>query len=222
MKKPVTLIIAFAMALSLAACGGNEEAETKAEKKVKVVEPAAEEFEYRYDAAYEGVNITAYNGESQAIRIPAELDGDPVVWVSLRDNGNITHIELPDSVIEIAFNNCSSLTNITIPDSVKEIGVGAFSHCSGLTEITIPDGVTSIGFGAFSGCSSLTEITIPDSVTEIDDAAFSYCSSLKEITIPDSVTWIGELAFAECDGLKVTYQGKKYTYANDPGGWWGY
>lgn len=168
MKKTVTLIIAFAMALSLAACGGNKEAETATTKDVQaeaqdgkevdtekepeesstedegltveepsaeIAEPAAEEFKYHYDAAYEGVIITAYNGEEQAIRIPAELDGDPVVCVSsLFYNKNITHIEIPDSVTEIgegAFSGCSSLTEITIPDSVTRIYWGAF-HCEGL------------------------------------------------------------------------------------------
>lgn len=123
MKKPVMLTIVFAMALLLTACGS------------EYVKPADKDLEYHYDEAYEGVIITAYNGEAPKLRIPAKLDGNPVKQVSLKENSNITHIELPDSVTEIgesAFAMCSSLTEITIPDSVTEIGVSTFCGCDGL------------------------------------------------------------------------------------------
>ncbi len=222
-----------------------EEEHTVEKPSVEFVEPTAEDLEYYYDAAYEGVIIIGYHGEAQAIRIPAELDGDPVKQVFLYYNDKITHIELPDSVTVIgegafvdcislteitipdsvtaissgAFANCISLTEITIPDSVTVISGDAFVDCISLTEITIPDSVTAISGGAFAGCSSLTEIAIPDSVTVIGEGAFSSCSSLRNLTIPDGVT-IKNGAFSGCDGLKITYQGQEYTYANDPGDWW--
>lgn len=72
---------------------------------VEFTEPTAEELEYHYDDAYEGVIITTYNGESQAIRIPAKLDSEPVKQVSFQENRNITHIKLPDGVMVIGGNN---------------------------------------------------------------------------------------------------------------------
>ena len=178
--------------------------ETEAELPLEYVEPAATDFEYNYDAVLGGVVITKYNGEAEAIRIPAEIDGEPVKGVGCKDNSSITHIELPDGITSIgeqAFAYCSYLTEITIPDSVTSIGDGAFFRCSRLTEITIPDNVTSIGAAAFAECRSLTEITIPDSVTSIGKRAFAECSSLMEITIPDNVTSFGGAVFAGCSSL---------------------
>lgn len=171
------------------------------EEAIEFVEPAATDFEYKYDAALEGLTITRYNGEAEAIRIPAEIDGDPVKEVSFTSN-SIIHIEFPDCITSIRMVGCRSLTEITIPNNVTKI---CLAKCSALTEIIIPDSVTSIekslADGAFAECSSLTQITIPDSVTNIGGYAFADCSSLAEITIPDSVTNIDEHAFADCSSL---------------------
>ena len=219
------------------------EAETP-ESAVQYAEPAAEDFEYNYDAVLGGVKITKYNGDAVAIRIPVELDGDPVKQFKL-DNEEVTHVEIPDGFAEInesAFYNCRSLTSVIIPDSVTAIGGAAFSMCLSLTDITIPDGVTEIGSSAFWdcnelvsinipdgvteigsntfwGCRNLTEITIPDGVTLIGNSAFVYCTKLRSLTLPDNVT-VKKSAFYGCDGLTVTCNGEQYTYANDPGRWW--
>lgn len=102
MKKPTALVIALVMALSLAACGSDSEGA----EPVEFVEPAAEDFVYNYDAALGGVKITGYIGGTTAIRIPAELDGDPVKQISLNGySGNITYVELPDGITGIDFMN---------------------------------------------------------------------------------------------------------------------
>lgn len=175
----------------------------------EITEPPAEDFTYSYDAVLKGVKIITYNGNAEAIRIPAEIDGEPVKGVSHSEDytvcfGEMAYIELPDSVTSIsasAFAGCGNLTEITIPDSVTSIGEVAFGYCRSLTEITIPDSVTSIDETVFRECSSLTKITIPDSVTSIGMGAFAGCSSLTEITIPDGVTSICESTFDGCKSL---------------------
>lgn len=218
-----------------------EEETTEAETEppapaVEYVEPAAEDFEYSYDAALGGVKVTKYKGEAEAIIIPTELDGDPVKEIKL-DSSKITHVEIPDGVTEISdgeFKGCKNLESIVIPDSVLEIGKSAFSG-SGLTQITLPDNGVKIHEEAFSSCESLESITIPDSVKFVVDGlsyneetgtvedtqfirfsgTFNGCKNLKEVTIPSSITSIGESAFRYCESLANITIPDGVTYIGD-------
>lgn len=137
--------------------------EAEAELPLEYVEPAAADFEYNYDVVLGGVVITEYKGEAEAIRIPAEIDGELVVKVRLveistTNHSGITHVELPDGITDIdncAFHRCVSLTEITIPGSVTSIGQNAFANCSSLRNLTIPDDAEIVA-GAFYGCDGLT------------------------------------------------------------------
>lgn len=133
-----------------------------------------------------------------------------------------------------AFSECSELTNIDIPDNVIDIAEDAFYGCTGLTELKIRDGEMDIGNCAFYGCTGLTEITIPNSVTSIANDAFLRCNALETITvnvgnpkyhsdgnclietetntlilgcknsiIPNYITSIGNNAFFGCTGLTI-------------------
>lgn len=187
------------------------EAETEAELPLEYVEPAAEDFKYNYDAALGGVVITKYTGEAEAIRIPIESDGDPVVKICLGDPSTLSLY--PSSPIN------EKTTHVELPDGITSIDDNAFVRCFCLTEIIIPDSITSISSWTFYGCSSLTEVTIPEGVTYIGLYAFRDCGSLRNLTIPDNAE-IEKGAFSGADGLTVTYQGEEYNYANDPNGWW--
>ena len=81
---------------------------TTTEPAIEYVEPAAEDFEYSYDAALKGAVITKYTGKAEAIRIPTELDGDPVVQFKL-DSGSAIYVEIPDGFTSIG-KSASSLT----------------------------------------------------------------------------------------------------------------
>lgn len=232
MKKLTVLAIALTMLLSFAACnseksGGTADAALPkttpantgaveydmdgvkttlpAESSLKFVEPAAEDFEYNYDAVLKGVIITKYKGKAAAIRIPTELDGDPVVQFALGGRPQITHVEISDgitSISEDAFAYSSNLKNVKIPDSVTEIGQTAFFLCKTMKSIEIPNSVTEIGVGAFNSCVALENIEIPNSVTTIGTNAFRFCKALKSVKISDSITIIAENTFFDCESLE--------------------
>ena len=165
------------------------------------VKPAAEDFVYEYDTLLEGIVITKYTGEAEAICIPAQIDGDTVKAVKIPFNHQIAQIELPDSIIECSFWGCSSLTEITIPNGVTSLENNAFANCSSLTSITIPGNVTIIGKNAFHSCDALTSVTLLDGVTTIREMAFYGCSSLANITLPDSTIFIDNGVFYGCTSL---------------------
>lgn len=231
MKKITALAAALAVALSMSACNSdsgsadadvsttaskteNVKNETSAELPVEVVEPTAEDFEYNYDAALKGVVITKYNGEAIAIRIPTELDGDPVAQVRL-DNPYITYVEIPEGFTKISrsmFSKCSSLKDVKIPNSVTEIDEYAFSKC-GIENITIPNSVTRIWEDAFNDCDALIEITIPNSVKEFgyweafDNTGcghdvFSSSDNLETVILPEKLEQEHFGGFSHCKNLK--------------------
>ena len=162
---------------------------------------------YEYTVEDGKATITHCDGNiSDAVEIPAELDGYPVTAIGERAFEGcyyITSVTIPDgvSVIESrAFWECESLESVSIPSSVQTIGSRAFQYCTLLTNVNIPKGVSIIASNTFEGCESLTSISIPDTVTVIDNGAFSWCYELKNINIPDGVKYIGTRAFCGSAG----------------------
>ena len=149
----------------------------------------SEGFEVKENAA--GALIIKGIGEctDTELNIPEKIDGRPVVGIGL-----------------LAFNKNRDITEVNIPDSVTEIAYSAFSYCQRLETVDLGK-VKSIGDNAFQGCA-ITSITIPDTVTSIPHFAFADCGALTEVYIPNSVNFIGECAFKYCDDLtEINYDG---------------
>lgn len=159
-----------------------------------------------------------YNGEGYAvtgigtcelteISIPEKYNGYPVIRIgasAFKGNQNLTRVEIPDSVEEIAinaFNGCTNLTTVVLGKSVKSLGWASFSGCTSLTNINIPDRVTLIQIEAFSGCTSLTSIELPNDIKTISNKAFKGCTNLTTINLPASLKNIGEDVFKSCPSL---------------------
>lgn len=190
-------------------------------------------YNLRDDDTYE---VSAGDGVSGAIFIPAEYNGKPVTSIAdnaflfrngitsvviangitsigasaFADCAKITRVEMPDSVTSIgnyAFSKCPKLTTAVIPNGVSVIANGLFMNCRNLIGVNIPQGTTSIGNNAFYGCHNIEGVEIPDSVTSIGDYAFGDCLSITRIVIPSSVTRIGGGAFDLCNSLTYLYIG---------------
>ena len=108
------------------------------------------------------VTIEGYTGNSQAVTIPAEINGRPVRAIDYRAfrGSQLSSVSIPNSVTYIGDHAfaLNRLTSVSIPNSVTYIGSMAFEF-NQLTSITIPNSVTFIGVGAFMN-NQLTSITI--------------------------------------------------------------
>lgn len=232
MKKITAMAVALTMLLSLSACSSNEggsraeagvttikaknaedEVETKAAEKNadlgELVEPPEYDFNYGLYSD-KSVVIEKYKGDATAIRIPAEINGNPVVYVKLSCSNSLKTVEIPEGVTSIEFERSSKLESVNIPNSVTKIGEGAFKDCESLKSIEIPNSVTEIGESAFEDCKSLESIEIPSSVVEIGQDAFWECQSLESIEIPGSVESM-ICTFRSCTNLKsvILHEGLK-------------
>lgn len=91
----------------------------------------------------------------------------------LKYNGKDSHVTVPYGVkvIKNAFSDNGYVTTVVLPDTVMDIGANAFKSCDKLIAVKIPNGVKRIGTLAFGYCGKL-RITIPASVIEIAEQAF--------------------------------------------------
>jgi len=106
-----------------------------------VIETAPEsDFEAVFNAGYYGMVITKYIGSSDAVRMPARINGEPVKVIG-----------------DKAFFDKYDIKAVIFPEGVMAIGSEAFAGCYRLRDVTIPDSVTSIGDGAFFG--TITDVT---------------------------------------------------------------
>ena len=99
----------------------------------------------------------------------------PYSYGVFRGCTGLEHVELPDSITELApnmFQDCTALKSIRLPSSLKTIGNSLFQNCTQLEEIVIPDGVTKIWREAFAGCASLKRVTLPSGLTGIEYNVF--------------------------------------------------
>ena len=179
------------------------------------------------DFTYSGssaITVSAYNGMSTTMWIPAYIGGIPVTTISnnaFKNGKNLLEVVVTDNVTSIgegAFYQCSSLQNITLPfvgakkDGTYSTNFGyifgtldykynQYYVPSSLKTVVITSSSLSIGYGAFYDCKSLTSITVPNGVVRIGERAFYNCSNLTSITIPNGIVSIGESAFYKCSNL---------------------
>jgi len=152
---------------------------------------ASKDSDFKYDltADGKGVVIKGLQGDFAVVKIPAKIEGYPVVEVA----------HLGPELLSFD-DSTNAITSVTIPDSVTVLGKDLFWRTS-ITKISLPKGITVLPTNLFHGCKFLTSVTIPNGVKEIGYGAFGFCKALKEITIPDSVTKIGKDAFENCSEL---------------------
>lgn len=192
---------------------------------------AAESGDWEYTKVEGGVDITAYNGSSESIVVPATLAGNKVVSVSglfsgkknniksvtfssgIKSIGNSLFKDYPllnrvslgsvNSIGSGAFEGCKALKTITIPSTVNKIGAGAFAECTALQSVSMTGRITEIPDRMFMNCTSLSTFSFPNYVQKIGANAFSGCVMLKTINLPATLTTIGESAFEDCKLLST-------------------
>lgn len=154
------------------------------------------------------VRITGIEHMPLLLKIPAEIDGMPVVELAeaaFADDTTILYLELPKAAsIKLgrrACSGCTSLVSVELAGSVGAIPIGAFEDCDNLSMISGMSAVTEIGDQAFAGCSSLACIDLPSGLTTLGAEAFRGCSSLASVTVSGPLSTVGESVFWGCESL---------------------
>ncbi len=138
-------------------------------------------------------------------------------------NDNLYSVKLPKTLTKInsdALTNLKNITELEIPANVTEIANNAANGLTKLKVLTfaINSQCTTIGYEAFNGCSALEKVSIPANTIRIGDNAFKDCSSLSELVFEDGekilkilgYTWSGS---HEINGIRYC---KCATFQNCP------
>lgn len=168
-------------------------------------------FEYAINEENQTVEITGYDGNSEIIYIPSEIEGYPVTSIgsnAFSYNSDIGVLNVPDSVTYIgdhAFYCCKNLMILELPDSIEAMGIAPFSKI-GYTESgkAYVDGVFYYGDYLLEADISFSgHCVVKDGTRVIAGEAFYGCTSLTGITIPDDTTYIGERCFKNCNNFEA-------------------
>jgi len=178
---------------------------------------------YAYEVRGDQAVIVKIKGYPREVRIPAEINGAPVVKIkrgAYSVPGAMSYKDPVHSAIakrvddsqreEVGYSyhpmawwddsyvrKCAYLAP---PDTPEAVEGHAFYFGFALHSITLPDTFTTIGKGAFSRCIWLSSVTFPATLVSIGEGAFLHCG-LSSVVLPDSLTSIGAYAFAHCNSL---------------------
>ncbi len=122
----------------------------------------------------------------------------------LKDDRNVTHVQMADSVTTIganAFEGCTHLQTVDFSDALHTVGAGAFAGCSSLTSIELPDSLKVIPENAFARCSTLQNVDMGSGLMMIGAGAFANCTLLDDVVLPASLRSIAAGAFNDCYSL---------------------
>lgn len=186
--------------------------------KAEAITTANSEIEETEDGK---ITVVKYNGSSEAIVIPSQIDGKDVVSVAEAafQSSTVHAVCAQENVISLGEKLCPNaygLMNISIADTVNEIATDAFAaaqfteekdgfvtldtdylvkYTGSDADVVIPDTVTMIGSKAFESNTTLKSVTIPEGVQTIGDSAFKECTALSTISIPSTCIKICDNAF---------------------------
>ncbi|MCY1636554.1 leucine-rich repeat domain-containing protein [Marinifilum sp. D737] len=164
-------------------------------------ETANQSDNWKYVEVDGGIRLIEYIGElSQVIKIPAEINGKPVIEV--KGNGQIQ----VGIFNQDASNQDKLVKSIEVNSDLREIGEFAFAYCVGLEEITGFEKVQNIGRGGFLGCEILKLNGSPFSneIKYIGYRAFEGCEKMDadiDLSNRGELT-IAPNAFANCLNLQ--------------------
>jgi len=159
--------------------------------------------------------VNGFRPYEGSINIPEEITYNNrklhVTSIISMNNGDITHLSIPNTITSIGGLSDNSFETIVLPNTLAELKDRVFSHCEKLKKIDIPEGINKIPSGAFDGCYGLEEVKWRPhkSMSSIAPKAFFDCFSLKSFTFTSNMyhtgtfdTFYGSISsFYNCNSL---------------------
>lgn len=161
-------------------------------------------FKYQITNAYDkkGISVTGTSVSMDALEIPDEIDGLPVLEIAPEAFANRTEIRtvvFPKNLIQIhshAFDGCFGIESLVFPNTLEIIGPHAFDSCINLSSVNFNEGLELIEYNAFHNCD-IEKLIFPNSLIEIEKMAFRN-NSVTHIKFGSGLETIGRAVFENC------------------------
>ena len=176
MKKPLTLVIAVIMMISLTACGKNDDAiveQTNETQPIKELTeaPESEQKDWEYDALTHTLYVNVDMGEFEPDAPDFDGTASNAPWAEY----------------------LQKIENIVVGDGVTRIGEYAFAFCSNLKSVEVGKNVTALDFRCFFKCGDFdNDLSIDmhfNSTPEFGEDVFGYTWDNPNVVIyvPDDM-----------------------------------
>ncbi len=157
----------------------------------------AEQFAFRYSDTLDGIVITNYKGAEDEVRVPAEIDGQPVIKVDLRAcYRNIQSLVIPDSVRDVRLASYEDMVS-----HYKDQNFAKDSHLSYYYVSELGGCVVNDYYGAKSILRIPDMLENPENHTEkwtVKRVRLDNCKKdLSLLIIPDSVELVEAKQYEE-------------------------
>ncbi len=222
MKKVFALILILTLSVTaLAACGGEETAESTASgSSAETSEQITAGTGTTQETASSNVTTSAKESETSDDRETAGTGTSGTTSSSSTSSSKKTTVTTSGTAVDSG--SCGKDLEWTLYSggTLEISGSGEMEaflgperapwhdSASDIEGVLIEEGVTEISMYAFYECEELTKVSLPDSLRSIHDSAFRDCISLESITIPAGVTELGSMVFYGCEELtSVTFEG---------------
>ena len=177
----------------------------------EIEETPVENLRYSYSNEYGGISVTGVKGEIHKLRIPATIDGEPVVAVDLKST-DVSELVVPDTVKYMNINK-SGIRYINYPDGViveneKEgyTNIEGLYLCSDYFSSTVLDKCSNpvvIYNNETYDKTNFADLDKQLKPYRVKNGALINCyNTVSTFEIPSDVTSISDNAFCGCTELE--------------------
>ncbi|MCR4763445.1 MAG: leucine-rich repeat protein [Lachnospiraceae bacterium] len=216
-KKGLSMLLAFLVSVSAAACLGTplpafaaEETAAPVLEETNAVIPdlSAEETAWtseilteEVDAAQEETDVFYADTSGSCGPDLAWVYDETAQSLTITGSGSMTDYASSDKVPWYTYRK--DITTVSIDSRVTTISAYSFYEFKAAAgAFPIPAGVTAIGKYAFyASAFTADSLTLPAAIKKVSEYSFYQCKGIKKLIIPAGVTEIEKFAFRECSSI---------------------
>ncbi len=137
-----------------------------------------EQQEFAYETTEQGIRILRCYGKSGCVRIPEQIEGQPVTELAAYAFAREMDSE-PENASGLSCICGEHLEELYLPETIRRLGRYIFYNCIQFRKLSFYSNIAFMGAGAFTGCERLSELEMQE-VPEEKSCLREILSDLKQ------------------------------------------